>query len=125
MTPCVLEIHITGFPFTLMTTSVKPLAKAFNLSVYTHPTKKLVMHTLIVYENGRTTVMELPNLIEQGSYIFECLNIGDTVEDDIKTARQYPRLVWLSSHGVRLARVGDTIGKQQTCKKHCQMTHGI
>ena len=54
--------------------------------------------------------------------MFECLNISDTVEDDIETARQYPRFVWLSSHGVRLARVGDTIGKQQTCKKHCQVT---
>ena len=59
--------------------------------------------------------------------MFECLNIGDTVEDDIETARQYPRLVWFSSHGVRLARVGDTIGKQQACRKHCQVTqcHGF
>ena len=29
MTPCALETHITGFPFTLMTTLVKLLAKVF------------------------------------------------------------------------------------------------
>lgn len=59
--------------------------------------------------------------LDNGSYIFECLNICDTVEDDIETAWQYPRLVWLSSHGVCLARVGDTIGKQQPCRKQCQL----
>ena len=73
---------------------------------------KMAVHLLWSYKH-----------IEHGSYMFECLNIGDTVEDDIETARQYTRFVWLSSHGVCLARIGDTIGKQKTCKKDCQVTH--
>ena len=72
---------------------------------------KMAVHLLWSYKH-----------IEHGSYMFECLNIGDTVEDDIETAWQYPRLVWLSSHCVRLARVGDTIGKQQACKKQSQVS---
>ena len=43
------------------------------------PTKKLATHASISYENGRTSVMELQTHIEHGSYMFECLNIGDTV----------------------------------------------
>ena len=47
------------------------------------------------------------------THVFWCLDISDAIEQYIKTPRQYPRRLWLTSHGVRLPRVSDAIGKEE------------
>ena len=51
------------------------------------------------------------------TYVFGGLHVGDAVEDDVEASRQDPGLVRLPRHGVRLARVGDAIGKQKAWGK--------
>ena len=49
-----------------------------------------------------------------GTHKFWSLNFSDAVEDDVQTARQDSRRSRLTSHGVRLPRVGDSVGKEKT-----------
>ena len=48
---------------------------------------------------------------------FGCLDVGNSIENDVQAPRENTSLFWLPVYGVCLARVGNAIGKQQTYTK--------
>ena len=69
----------------------------------------------ILYTHQLTTMKKQTHTEKQSgkTHEFRCLYVGNAIEDDVETSWQDPWGIRFPCHGVGLARVGDSIGKQE------------